>query len=64
MHHPTDLMGSMIGAAGCLAFALLATRTGVAVSEANAEADAAAAATATALPVAGPTDASEAEVAG
>jgi len=36
----------------------LATRTGVAVSEANAEADAAAA-----LPVAGPTDASEAEVA-
>lgn len=63
MHHPTDLMGSMIGAAGCLAFALLATRTGVAVSEANAEADAAAAA-ATALPVAGPTDASEAEVAG
>ena len=60
MHHPTDLIGSVIGAAGCMAFALLATRTGVAVSEANAEADAAAA---TALPVAGPTDASEAEAA-
>jgi undecaprenyl-diphosphatase len=32
MHHPTDLVGSMIGAAGCMAFALLATRTGVAVA--------------------------------
>ncbi|MGZ8565653.1 MAG: phosphatase PAP2 family protein [Actinomycetota bacterium] len=32
MHHPTDLVGSMIGAAGCLAFALLATRTGMAAA--------------------------------
>ena len=39
MHHPTDEIGSLVGAAGCMAFALLATRTGVAVSEANAEAD-------------------------
>ena len=37
MHHPTDLIGSLIGAGGCLLFALLATRTGVAVSESNAE---------------------------
>jgi membrane-associated phospholipid phosphatase len=35
MHHPTDLIGSVIGAIGCLAFAFLATRTGVAVAEAN-----------------------------
>jgi len=35
MHHPTDVIGSVIGAAGCLAFAFLATRTGVAVAEAN-----------------------------
>jgi membrane-associated phospholipid phosphatase len=35
MHHPTDVMGSVIGALGCLAFAFLATRTGVAVAEAN-----------------------------
>jgi membrane-associated phospholipid phosphatase len=35
MHHPTDVIGSVIGALGCLAFALLATRTGVAVAEAN-----------------------------
>jgi membrane-associated phospholipid phosphatase len=35
MHHPTDVIGSVIGALGCLAFAFLATRTGVAVSEAN-----------------------------
>ncbi|HJU57693.1 MAG TPA: phosphatase PAP2 family protein [Actinomycetota bacterium] len=35
MHHPTDVIGSMIGALGCLAFAFLATRTGVAVSEEN-----------------------------
>ena len=35
MHHPTDVIGSVIGAIGCLAFAFLATRTGVAVSEAN-----------------------------
>ena len=33
MHHPTDVIASVIGAAGCLAFALLATRTGVAVAE-------------------------------
>ncbi len=37
MHHPTDMIGSLIGAVGCLLFALLATRTGVAVSESNAE---------------------------
>ena len=35
MHHPTDEIGSVIGALGCLAFAFLATRTGVAVAEAN-----------------------------
>jgi len=35
MHHPTDVIGSVIGAVGCLAFAFLATRTGVAVAEAN-----------------------------
>jgi hypothetical protein len=35
MHHPTDMIGSVVGALGCLAFALLATRTGVAVREAN-----------------------------
>jgi membrane-associated phospholipid phosphatase len=35
MHHPTDMIGSVIGALGCLAFAFLATRTGVAVAEAN-----------------------------
>ena len=35
MHHPTDVIGSVIGAIGCLAFAFLATRTGVAVAEAN-----------------------------
>jgi undecaprenyl-diphosphatase len=33
MHHPTDVMASVIGAAGCLAFALLATRTGLVVAE-------------------------------
>jgi membrane-associated phospholipid phosphatase len=35
MHHPTDEIGSVIGALGCMAFAFLATRTGVAVAEAN-----------------------------
>ena len=35
MHHPTDMIGSVIGALGCLAFAFFATRTGVAVAEAN-----------------------------
>jgi membrane-associated phospholipid phosphatase len=35
MHHPTDVIGSVIGAFGCLAFAFLATRTGVGVAEAN-----------------------------
>jgi undecaprenyl-diphosphatase len=35
MHHPTDVIGSVMGALGCLAFAFLATRTGVAVAEAN-----------------------------
>jgi undecaprenyl-diphosphatase len=39
MHHPTDMIGSLIGAGGCLLFALLATRTGAAVSELNAEPD-------------------------
>jgi len=33
MHHPTDVMASVIGAAGCLTFALLATRTGSVVAE-------------------------------
>ena len=33
MHHPTDVMASAIGAAGCLMFALLATRTGAWVAE-------------------------------
>lgn len=33
MHHPSDVIASAVGAAGCLAFALLATRTGVAVAE-------------------------------
>jgi undecaprenyl-diphosphatase len=35
MHHPTDMVGSVVGALGCMAFALLATRTGVAVHETN-----------------------------
>jgi membrane-associated phospholipid phosphatase len=35
MHHPTDEIGSVVGAIGCMAFAFLATRTGVAVAEAN-----------------------------
>ncbi|HJS27752.1 MAG TPA: phosphatase PAP2 family protein, partial [Actinomycetota bacterium] len=35
MHHPTDVIGSLVGALGCLAFAFLATRTGVAVAESN-----------------------------
>lgn len=35
MHHPTDEIGSLVGAIGCMAFAFLATRTGVAVAEAN-----------------------------
>ena len=35
MHHPTDVIGSVVGALGCLAFAFLAIRTGVAVAEAN-----------------------------
>jgi membrane-associated phospholipid phosphatase len=39
MHHPTDAIGSVIGAFGCLAFAFLATRTGVAVAEANERAE-------------------------
>jgi undecaprenyl-diphosphatase len=39
MHHPTDVIGSVIGAVGCLVFAFLATRTGVAVAEANERAD-------------------------
>jgi undecaprenyl-diphosphatase len=43
MHHPTDVIGSVVGALGCLAFALLATRTGVAVEDANEEAEARAA---------------------
>ena len=33
MHHPTDVIASVIGAAGCLALALLATRTGLVVAE-------------------------------
>lgn len=37
MHHPTDVIGAAIGAVACLAFALLATRTGVAVAEADIE---------------------------
>jgi len=37
MHHPTDVIASAIGAAGCLMFALLATRTGAAVAEMDAE---------------------------
>jgi membrane-associated phospholipid phosphatase len=37
MHHPTDMVGSVVGAVGCMAFALLATRTGVAVHEATEE---------------------------
>jgi membrane-associated phospholipid phosphatase len=58
MHHPTDEIASMIGAAGCLAFALLATRTGVAVAESNHEAEEAEAATDRAgAPVAVPADA-------
>jgi membrane-associated phospholipid phosphatase len=39
MHHPTDVIGSVIGATGCLAFAFLATRTGVAVAEENERAE-------------------------
>jgi membrane-associated phospholipid phosphatase len=35
MHHPTDVIGSVVGALGCIAFALLATRTAVAVQHAN-----------------------------
>jgi undecaprenyl-diphosphatase len=44
MHHPTDVIGSVVGAVGCMAFALLATRTGVAVQDGNEEAEARAAA--------------------
>ncbi len=44
MHHPSDMIGSVVGAFGCLAFALLATRTGVAVDEANEKAETRAAA--------------------
>jgi membrane-associated phospholipid phosphatase len=33
MHHPTDVIASVIGAAGCITFALLATRTGAGVAE-------------------------------
>jgi undecaprenyl-diphosphatase len=40
MHHPTDVIGSVIGATGCLAFAFLATTTGVAVAEENERAEA------------------------
>jgi undecaprenyl-diphosphatase len=29
MHHPTDLVGSLVGALACLLFALLATRTSI-----------------------------------
>jgi hypothetical protein len=43
MHHPTDVIGSVIGATGCLAFAFLAARTGVAVAEENQRAERAAA---------------------
>jgi membrane-associated phospholipid phosphatase len=39
MHHPTDVIGSVIGAVGCLVFAFLATRTGMAVAEANERAE-------------------------
>ena len=46
MHHPTDMTGSVVGAFGCMAFALLATRTGVAVHEANEAVEAQAAAAA------------------
>lgn len=35
MHHTTDVIASVIGAFGCLAFAFLATRTGLAVAEGN-----------------------------
>jgi membrane-associated phospholipid phosphatase len=40
MHHPTDIFGSIVGAFGCMVFALIATRTGLAVHEANEAADA------------------------
>jgi membrane-associated phospholipid phosphatase len=51
MHHPTDVISSVIGAAGCMAFALLATRTGVAVAEANGQARTAGSPAAPAVPV-------------
>jgi membrane-associated phospholipid phosphatase len=33
MHHPTDVMGSVVLGAGCLIFALLATRTACAIAD-------------------------------
>ena len=63
MHHPTDVIASVIGAAGCLAFALLATRTGLVVAEredATSESDPAGP---DPVPVGVPTEASGVEVA-
>ena len=63
MHHPTDVIASVIGAAGCLAFALLATRTGLVVAErgdAKSESDPAGPHP---VPVGVPTEASGVEVA-
>ena len=63
MHHPTDVIASAIGAAGCLTFALLATRTGAAVAErvdAASESDAGAS---EAVPIVVPAEASGVKVA-
>jgi undecaprenyl-diphosphatase len=37
MHHPTDEMGSVIGAFGCMAFALIATQVAVAAARLDAD---------------------------
>jgi undecaprenyl-diphosphatase len=63
MHHPTDVIASAIGAAGCLTIALLATRTGAAVAErvdAASESDAGAS---EAVPIVVPAEASGVKVA-
>lgn len=39
MHHTTDIVGSIILAAGCIAVSLLATRIGVAIADRNKDTD-------------------------
>jgi membrane-associated phospholipid phosphatase len=63
MHHPTDVIASVIGAAGCLAFALLATRTGLVVAEREGAASASDHGKHDRIPLRVPTAAPDAEVA-